>query len=269
GTLFASSRFLGKDKVLVGDAASHSVYSGNINNVSFAGSKGAPALFPLNPDMLQPNDFALDSTFTHMYLSGMNYQNPSTAGLDGELWYFNLITNELRQVPPDELAAANIHRTNGIELSPDGATLYVTNAINNSTDVSEAYIYKFDIDIVSGMPTKPVMLVDLYAELIDLGINPSGMDPDGMKCDMNGVIHVTLNGGQRVFRYNPATKASQIIFLPNVASPSNLQFGGKDGKRLVIIGHGCGGVFDNSCADFIDLDSPGRDFIALLNSGKC
>ncbi|KAJ3017523.1 UNVERIFIED_CONTAM: hypothetical protein HDU68_011598 [Siphonaria sp. JEL0065] len=265
---FASSRFTGTSTLLVGDASTHQIFNMTIGSSPvMVDSSQAPALFPVNPNMIQPNDFTLDKTFTKMYISGMRYVATTTAGIDGELWYFNTVSKVLAQVAPSVLATAKIHRTNGIELSPDNQSLYVTSAQNGPP--TAAQIYKFTINSSTGVPESPVVLVDLYKALGALGVNYNGMDPDGMKCDQNGVIHVTMNGGAMVFRWNPATQAGQVIRLPNVTSPSNLQFGGVDGKRLVVVGHGCGGQWGNSCADFIDLDSPGREITDLKNSGRC
>ncbi|KAJ3287386.1 hypothetical protein HDU79_005737 [Rhizoclosmatium sp. JEL0117] len=266
---FASSRFIGNDTFLIGDASTpHTVYSASLDSPpAIVGTDSIQPLWAVNPDMLQPNDFTLDKTFTRMYLSGMRYSDVSTAGVDGELWYFNFQTKALVKVPSSVLAAANIHRTNGIELSPDNQSLYVTSAQNGPP--SAAQIFKFEINPSTGLPETPIMVVDVFEELSKLGIDWTGMDPDGMKADLNGVLHLTLNGGGRVFRYNPSTKAVQIILLENMTNPSNLQFGGEDGKRLVVIGHGCDGDWSKSCAEWVDLDAPGRDITELRNSGNC
>ncbi|KAJ3076780.1 hypothetical protein HDU98_000080 [Podochytrium sp. JEL0797] len=265
---FASSRFLGKNAFLVGDASTHQVFQANLATTpATVGSIAAAALWPVTPAMIQPNDFTLNKNYTNMYLSGQRYTSTSTAGVDGELWYYNMKSKVLTQVAPSVLAAANIHRTNGIELSPDNSALYVTSAQNGPP--TAAQIFKFTINPATGIPENPVVVIDLYKQLRSMGVNPQGMDPDGMKCDINGVIHVTMNGGGIVLRWNPATQVGHVIQLATVGNPSNLQFGGANGQRLVVIGHNCQGVFGNSCADYIDLDAPGREISDLQNSGNC
>ncbi|KAJ3055897.1 hypothetical protein HDU99_007481, partial [Rhizoclosmatium hyalinum] len=267
--LFSSAHFISRNTFLVGDALKHTltIVSQSKKLPTKIGAGPTRTLFPVNPSMIQPNDFTIDKTYTRMYLSGMRYSNVSRAGVDGELWYYNLKTKSLNEVPMRVLESAGMHRTNGIELSPDGKSLYVTSAQNGPP--TAALIFKFDVNSTTGVPENPVLLVDVFAELSELGIEWFGMDLDGMKTDVDGVMYVALNGGGRVFVYNPLTKLKQVIELPSMKNPTNLQFGGLNGTRLVVIGHGCPGDDTRSCADYIDFETPGREITDLKRSGKC
>src|SRR5579859_8012871 len=167
-------------------------------------------------------------------MSGMNFSADT-----GDLWFFDVKKHELRQV---NLTNENvtIFRTNGIELSPDDTELFVTSAENNADfSIKSAKIIRFDIDRSTRLPTNPRVALDIPAVLLSQGVNPMGQaDPDGMRFDIVGSLFMTLNGFGRVLKWNihsdPCT--AEIIELDSVASPSNLEFAGKEGKELFIIG---------------------------------
>ncbi|KAI9353658.1 hypothetical protein BDR26DRAFT_928913 [Obelidium mucronatum] len=273
---FASSYFLGRNLMLVGDALAHLIYIVEIPATTST-AQTTPAdvstvqtLFPLDPRMLQPNDFTVDKTMTRVYMTGQNYTATTTAGIHGDLWYYNMVTANLIQISPMILGQAGIHRTNGIDLSPDGKSLYVTSAQNLDYNIASAKIFRFDLDArTKSTIGKPVVVVDLGKELWGLGVDPTGMDPDGLKCDVKGNLYVAMNGGGIVFRWDPVALVGSVIRLSTVMNPSNLQFGGVDGKRLVVVGRGCRGDFTASCADFVDLEAPGRGYSDLKKSGRC
>ncbi|KAL7271406.1 hypothetical protein RUND412_005831 [Rhizina undulata] len=246
---FASSRFTRTLGPLVGDAIVHAVWRSDKN--------GSWSTLFRDERMLQPNDMTVSGDERFIYFSGMSYTATTFAGVNGDLWVYDVYTNDTHPVDPSVLKKAGIHRTNGIELSPDDKFLYITSAENLNGAIVSTKVFKFTIG-ENGIPRSPVMEVDLYVALSEIGYTDAkaqGMDPDGMRIDVEGNLFVSLNAYQKVLKYNINTKKSQVIALPTVAFPSNLELGGTEGKDLVIVGRCNGGAA--SCVDLYKNDAVG------------
>lgn len=105
-------------------------------------------------------------------------------------------------------------RPNGVALSPNGRTLYVT-------DSDRREIRAFDLDGKGGAARERVI-----AEKIP-GV------PDGIKTDENGNIYVAAKA---IYVYSPSTNglAKRIGEVPVAETPSNLAFGDPDRETLYI-----------------------------------
>jgi gluconolactonase len=114
------------------------------------------------------------------------------------------------------LLADDFEKPNGLAFSPDERTLYVC-------DTARYHVRAFDVD-PSGALTAGSSRV--FATL-DPG-QPGG--PDGMKVDRDGRVYVAVALGVWVFE--PDGKLLGILGLPK--RPSNLNWGGPDGKTLAI-----------------------------------
>ena len=245
---FASSRFTRSYGALVGDAAAHKIWK--------APSK---AEFAFNEAFLQPNDFTVSGSEKRFYLSGMNY----TANT-GDVWVHSRTTDTTTKV---DLPAGKMFRTNGIELSPDDSTLYVTSAENSAdaTQVLSAKVWKFAVDAATGIPSGGEVAIDLYATLEAMGLDPkkAGMDPDGMRMDAQGTLFMTLNAFGKVLMWDTKgkTEDARVIELETVAFPTNLELGGKDGKTLVVVGR-CKDL-KTSCVDSYPHNVSGRAWTNL------
>ena len=262
---FASSRFTRSYGVLVGDAVAHTIWRQSYNNNPVVrrsnGRFFKRSYAPLftNSKLLQPNDFTINRPETYLYMSGMNYTDTTVAGEHGDVWWYNFKTGVSTQVPKSVMKAAGIHRCNGIELSPDDKSLFVTSAQNINGSVTSTKIFKFDIDTTTGEPKNPKPVVDLYEALASVGVKAKeqGMDPDGMRMDVDGNLFIALNAIPGVLKCNTKV-ANEGVYIPlnTVFAPSNLEFGGDDGMTLYVVGR-CQGL-KTACVDSYKHNKVGR-----------
>lgn len=140
--------------------------------------------------MNQPNDLALSVTNPNtIYLSGQNFIADTNAGVSGDLW--TCIGNRTFQFSPQILAIADIHRTNGIETSPDGQFLYLSSAENSGGAVISNRIFRFRLN-------EDGTLVNAVPQLFfDFTGEEAAIDIDGMRADTEGNLFVTRNGAGR------------------------------------------------------------------------
>jgi sugar lactone lactonase YvrE/predicted glycoside hydrolase/deacetylase ChbG (UPF0249 family) len=149
-----------------------------------------------NDAMSQPNDIAIAEDGT-LYASDPNWANST-----GQLW----------RIDPDgktTLLAKDMGTTNGIDISPDGKTLYVNESAQRN-------IWAFTITADKQLADKR-----LFKKFDDHGF-------DGMRTDVDGNLYVTRYGKGTVVKLSPDAEVLQEI--PVLGSrPSNICFGGPDG----------------------------------------
>jgi gluconolactonase len=153
------------------------------------------------PRMAQPNDLAISPDGT-IWASDPNWK----AGT-GRVW----------RVDPDgriTLAADRQGTSNGIEVSPDGKTLYV-----NESD--QKNIWRFTI-----RPDKTLADRQLIRKFSDHGF-------DGMRCDVDGNLYVCRYGKGTVVKLTPQGDVLREIDVLG-KRPSNLCFGGPDGRSVYV-----------------------------------
>ena len=109
--------------------------------------------------------------------------------------------------------AADIERANGIMLSPDEQTLYVTNTPNG--------IVAYDVQ-----PDGSIRNRRLFAK-------PEG-GQDGMAIDAAGRLYVAGQTGVQVF----SPEGQQLGLIPTPRPTTTLAFAGTDKKTLYVIGRG-------------------------------
>lgn len=153
------------------------------------------------PRMNQPNDLAIAADGT-LYASDPNWKEKT-----GQLW-------RIDQDGTTTLLAADMGTTNGIDLSPDGKILYVNES-------EQRRIWAFTL-------TKDKTLTDkrLLREFPDHGF-------DGMRVDVEGNLYATRYGKGTVVVVSPDGEILDEIALPG-AKPSNLCFGGPDGRTVYV-----------------------------------
>lgn len=206
--------------------------------------------------MLQPNDLALSTLRpTLIYLSGQNFSADTTAGASGDLWTCD--GGCPHQFPPDILKAADIHRTNGIETSPDGQFLYLSSATNVGGNVTANRIHRFNLDTTSG-----AILQQPPSVFFGFTGPSAATDIDGMRTDVDGNLFVTRNGEGSIVKLSPQGQLLSTITLPGMGGPSNLEFGGVEGKTLFAIGK-CKDNAEAGCSASFESNTVGKAFTAL------
>jgi signal peptidase len=127
--------------------------------------------------------------------------------------------------------------TNGIDLSPDGKILYVS-----ESTTSQVWAYTFDAGKLVA-PDRPLHEFK----------NAGSAELDGLRTDADGRIFVAFNGKGTVVMLAPDGALLREIELKG-KNPSNLTFGGPDGKT-VFVTQVDGGYIEN-----FRTDRPGREF---------
>lgn len=159
------------------------------------------SVFAHNDAMNQPNDLAIAPSGV-IYASDPNWQQKT-----GQLWMIDR-EGKTRQI------ASEMGTTNGIEVSPDGKTLYVNESAQRN-------VWSFPIQTDGTLGKK--LLLKQYP---DHGF-------DGMRCDVDGNLYLTRYGKGTVSVLSPAGKELREIDVLG-KQPSNLCFGGPDGRTVYV-----------------------------------
>ena len=124
--------------------------------------------------------------------------------------------------------------TNGIEVSPDETKLYVNESVQKN-------IWVYDLDSDGNISNKK-----LFYSFEDFGL-------DGMRCDVQGNLYVTRHGKGTIVKLSSEGKLLREIQLKG-EKPSNLAFGGNDGKTIYVT------LQDRGYIESFRVESPGRSF---------
>ena len=149
------------------------------------------------PAMNQPNDLALAPDGT-LYAS-----DPSWKAGTGQVWRIDKAGKAHREV-------ADLGTSNGIEVSPDGRTLYVNESVQRN-------LWAFPIAADGSLKERR-----LLKKFPDHGF-------DGMRCDVDGNLYITRPGKGTVVKVTPNAEVLQEIDVLG-EHPTNLCFGGPDGR---------------------------------------
>ena len=158
------------------------------------------SVFAHQDGMNQPNDLAIGPDEV-LWASDPNWGNST-----GQLWRID------RQSKVTKVAT-DLGTTNGIEVSPDGKTLYVNESVQRG-------IWAFTIT-ADGLKDKR-----LLKQFPDHGF-------DGMRCDIDGNLYVTRHGKGTVAVVSPKGEVLREIDVLG-KMPSNLCFGGSDGRTVYV-----------------------------------
>ena len=161
----------------------------------------AVSIFAHEDRMNQPNDLAIAP-------DGMLYaSDPDWEHSTGQLW----------RIDPQgrvQRLAENLGTTNGIEVSPDGHTLYVNESVQRG-------VWAFTLAPDGALSDKRLL------KQFDDG------SLDGMRCDVDGNLYVTRPGKGVVVKLSP--KGEVLREIPVLGdTPSNLCFGGPDGRTIYV-----------------------------------
>ena len=177
-------------------------------------------------DFNQPNDLTIATDGT-IYAS-----DPHWKRRDGQIW--RIAKSADGSVVGEKMTAEwKMSTTNGIDLSPDGKTLYV-----GESDTREIWSYRID-----GTRLLSPRLVKRFGDF----------DIDGLRTDTAGNLYVARILKGTIAVLSPAGKLKREIGL-NAREPTNLAFGGSDGKT-VFVTQRQGGFIESFRAD-----RPGREY---------
>ncbi len=149
----------------------------------------------------QPNDLTINAK-DQLFASDPNWKDGT-----GKLWRIEPNGDAI-------LLRDDMGTTNGIELSPDEKTLYVNESV-------QLNVWAFDVDEKGNISNQR-----LFHEFDDFGL-------DGMKCDEKGNLYVTRYGKGTVAILSPRGQLLREVELKG-QKPSNLVFGGRDGKTVYV-----------------------------------
>jgi sugar lactone lactonase YvrE len=159
------------------------------------------SVFAHEDRMNQPNDLAVSPDGT-LYASDPNWKQGT-----GQIW-------RVDREGKVALVAEKMGTTNGIEVSPDGKTLYVNESVQRN-------IWAFDIGRDGALSGKR-----LLKKFENYGF-------DGMRCDVDGNLYITRHGKGTVIALSPAGEVRHEIDVLG-DKPSNLCFGGPDGRTVYV-----------------------------------
>ncbi len=188
----------------------------NILKVDMA--TGQISVFANEPLMSQPNDIAIDSR-DRIYAS-----DPDWKARKGKFWR---IDTDGSTTLLDSLGTAN-----GIEVSPDEKTLYVN---------AGRTVWAYDLSSGGDVSNKRVLI-----EFPDFGM-------DGMRCDIKGNLYIARFGKGVVAIVSPEGNLLREVQLTG-KRPTNVAFGGKDGKTLYVT------LQDQGNLESFRVETPGREW---------
>jgi sugar lactone lactonase YvrE len=159
------------------------------------------SVFAHEAKMHQPNDLAIAPDGT-LYASDPDWEKSK-----GQVWRIDTNGKVTR-------VASDLGTANGIDLSPDGRTLYVNESVQRN-------IWAFTVN-----PDGTLTGQRLVKRFPDHGF-------DGMRCDVDGNLYVSRYGKGTVVKLSPAGKVLREVSVLGEA-PSNLCFGGPDGRTVYV-----------------------------------
>ncbi|CAG8525649.1 11024_t:CDS:1 [Funneliformis caledonium] len=261
GTKFNGIRFIPLTKSQVDQGIKSVAFLANVNENQIAkivedkDGKIEQSSFCQDQTLSLPNDVAFSYLHDKIYISAQNFTEDTVIG-DGGLWICDGKSGETMKLE-------SFGRTNGVEVSPDETTLYLSEAFNKDAKVISNKIWKFDIDQSTGKVSNQALFVDF--EKLD---GTQAIDVDGMRTDIDGNLYVTRHGEGQVVVFSSKGSIISRVKLSSIIKTTNLEFGGKDGKTLFVVG-ACKDDDTKGCVDTVQNDVLGRAFSALKSlNGK-
>lgn len=219
GSVGNGIRFDSHGNMLIADYTHHNIIKVNMVTKE-------QQTFAHEDKMSQPNDIAIDK-YDRLYASDPNWK----AGT-GKIWRID--TNG-KVTLLDSMATVN-----GIDVSPDGHTLYV-NELRK--------IWAYDLSKKGAISHKRLVI-----EFTDFGM-------DGMRCDVDGNIYQARYAKGTVAKVSPQGKVLQEIKLIG-QKPTNVAFGGADGKTMYVT------LQDQGNLETFRVDTPGREWLMTQKQKK-
>lgn len=221
GSIGNGIRFDKQGNMYIADYVNHNVLKVTKAALAQGGDLSqSVTVFAHDNRMDQPNDLAsMDNGI--LFASDPNWQAGS-----GKLWRVN--TNGAAT-----LLEADMGTTNGIEVSPDNKTLYVNESVQRK-------VWRYELDEQGNISNK-----QLFISFTDFGL-------DGMRTDNQGNLYIARYGAGVVAVVSPQGKLIKEIKLKG-KHPTNVAFGGEEGKRLFITMQKRGAI------EMAEVEFAGRD----------
>jgi len=187
-------RFDRAGKMFVADYTGHNVLEIDLGTREIR-------VFAHEGSMHQPNDLTMTADGV-LYASDPDWKNGT-----GQIWRIGRDGKITR-------VAGDLGTSNGIEVSPDGKTLYVNESVQRN-------IWAFQIERDGSLTSKRRL-----KNFPDFGF-------DGMRCDVAGNLYVTRHGKGTVAKISPKGEVLQEIDVLG-PMPTNICFGGPDGRTAYV-----------------------------------
>lgn len=214
GSIGNGIRFHSQGFMLIADYTNHNVLSVDMSSKQIR-------VYANEPKMNQPNDIAIGKNDI-IYASDPNWKEST-----GNIWRID--TN--RKVT---LLEGNMGTTNGIEVGPKENLLFVNESV-------QKVVWVYDLSADGNISNKREFIT-----FPDFGM-------DGMRCDIKGNLYITRHGKGTVAMVSPEGKLIREIKLKG-SKPSNIAFGGKDGKTCFVT------LQDRGCIESFRVAYPGRSW---------
>ena len=214
GSVGNGIRFNSEGDMLIADYTKHNILQVDMDTKDVT-------VFANNNKMNQPNDVAINDSDI-LFASDPDWKNSK-----GRIWRINTDGSFT-------LLEDNMGTTNGIEVSPDNKTLYVNESVQRN-------VWAYDLSPEGDISNKRLLIK----------FDDHGMD--GMRTDAEGNLYITRHGKGTVVKVSPQGEVLEEIILTG-KKPSNIAFGGKDGRTAFIT------LQDNGNIESFRVEHPGREF---------
>lgn len=195
GSIGNGIRFDGDGFMYVADYTGHAILRIDPHDRSIGVFSALP------PPVHQPNDIAFAP-------NGMFYaSDPDWSTDSGQLW-------RILPYGRAQLLETGMGTTNGIEVGPDGRTLYVNESVQRR-------VWAYDLDGSGDISGKRLLI-----EFPDHGL-------DGMRADMHGNLYIARYGAGSVAVVSPQGELLREVPLKG-RKPTNVAFGGSDGRTVYV-----------------------------------
>lgn len=218
GSVGSGIRFDRERRMYVADYRRHNIFV-------FEPGSTTPKLYFHSAEFSQPNDLAMARDGT-LFAS-----DPDFAHGTGRVWRIVRAGNGEAAGAPMR-SARPMGETNGIDLSTDGATLYVS-----ETGTREVWAYRIEGDEL----TQPRLIVRFPSFKLD-----------GLRTDRAGRLFVARPGSGTIAVVSPEGKILREVALRG-KYPTNLTFGGPDGRTVFVT------QVDGGFIEAFKSDVPGRE----------
>lgn len=214
GSVANGIRFNSKGDMLLADYTRHNILKVDMETKEIT-------VFAHNDEMNQPNDIAINDQDI-LFASDPDWKNSK-----GQIWRIDLDGIFT-------LLEGDMGTTNGIEVSPDNKTLYVNETVQRN-------VWAYDLS-----PNGEISNKRLLIAFEDFGM-------DGMRTDTDGNLYITRHGKGTVVKVSPEGEVLEEITTLG-ETPSNIAFGGKDGKTAYVT------LQDNGNVEYFQVESAGREW---------